>query len=69
MKNPITRTVYLAFSIALIYAFFEKDVPYNKFELMVYLVGSITFALVIRAETLGTIFVNISEGIKNKWKS
>lgn len=68
MKNPITRVIYLAFSIALIYGFFETKVSLQKFELMVYLVGSITIMLVLRAETLGKIFTNISEGLKEKWK-
>lgn len=68
MKNPITRIIYLLFSISLMYAFFKQSVSFEKFELMVYLVGSITFALVIRAETLGEVFVNISEALKEKWR-
>lgn len=69
MTNPITRLVYLAFSIALICGFFNKEVSIEKFTLMVYLVGSITFGLILRAESLAKIFINISEGIKDKWKS
>lgn len=68
MKNPITRLVYLAFSVALIYAFFDTKVSEEKFTLMVYLVGAITFGLIVRAESIGTIFINISEGLKEKWK-
>jgi len=68
MKNPITRIVYLFFCITLIYGFVSPEVSYKKFELMIYLIGGITVVLVLRAETLGNVFINISEGIKEKWK-
>lgn len=67
MTNPITKIAFLIIVVAVATAFFKSNVSFEKFEVMVQAMMFMFFAMIVRAETLGTVFVNLSDAIKQKW--
>ncbi len=66
MKNPITRLVFLLIALAYLYAVYKELNP-ETIEITAYTLAGCFAMLVLRAETLGEIFKNITAALKEKW--
>lgn len=66
MKNPYTRVVFFIFAVVYAMTVF-KDIDIDKLTVTAYVAVTTFGMLVLRAETLGDVFKNLSEALKSKW--